>query len=241
MELMLTVSSRALRAGEGTSVATPFPAPKPPKTIVLKSFGINGLTQNRRSPKPLQLSLLISEAYPQKRAVFQRKDSSTCCCSLKSRGFAPRKSLPKPAKAIEVKSIAIIDLDHKWPPPNPLELSLLISRDYTSKTALFQQKDGYARLLAYRADHGSGSAEISADLWSSVTSVSRVMASNVREARTLGPRREPEISYPLGSEGFTGETSWPASGSERNDRKGVWQRCPGILLSRVSCRGYREG
>lgn len=71
---MLTVSSRAFRAGEGTSVAAPFPSPKPTEAILLKPLGISGLSQKSRPPKPFELSHLISEDYISKMAGFQQED-----------------------------------------------------------------------------------------------------------------------------------------------------------------------
>jgi len=102
------------------------------------------------------------------------------------------------AKAIEVKLIAIIDLDHKSSLPNPLELSLLISRNYTSRNK------GWLCVALLRGPDRDPSQEGSQPKfrrieWSSVTSVLGVTASNVREAQRLGAHRERKISYRIAS------------------------------------------
>lgn len=153
---MLTISSRAFRAGEGTSIEGPFPAPKPAKPTVVKPFGFFDLAQESSPPNPLSLSHLISEAYARKRPAFEREDGSSCCSSRKSNDFECGEAPAKASKPIEVKSFRFLGIAHKTLPPKPLKLSRLNSETYVSKMAVFsEQTNRMPRYWLAKATTGS--------------------------------------------------------------------------------------
>lgn len=141
---MLAVSSRAFRAGEGTPVETP-PAPEPTKPDGVKPCGFMRLAQKSPYANPLKLSHVVSQTYVRKRAIFESEDGSTSCSPRKPNTL----DQPKPSEPGEVKPFGIRDLGPRRSPPNPLQLSLLISEAYILKMAVFREKDGYGALLAY--------------------------------------------------------------------------------------------